>query len=43
MGNLNDREKDAALNEVRLLASIKSPFVMMYRDAFWDTPTSMLW
>lgn len=41
--NLSDREKDAALNEVRLLASIQSPFVMMYREGFWDEPTSSLW
>lgn len=41
--SLTDKEKDAALNEVRLLASINSPFVMMYREAFWDEPTSTLW
>jgi NIMA (never in mitosis gene a)-related kinase len=29
--NLSDREKENALNEVRILASIKSPFVAAYK------------
>ena len=28
---LSDREKENALNEVRILASIKSPFVAAYK------------
>ena len=31
---LKDREKQNALNEVRILASIKSPFVICYKEAF---------
>jgi NIMA (never in mitosis gene a)-related kinase len=33
---LNDKEIVSALNEIRILASIQSPFVLSYRDAFWD-------
>jgi hypothetical protein len=40
---LNEKEIVAALNEVRILASISSPFVLTYRDAFWDAPSSTLW
>jgi NIMA (never in mitosis gene a)-related kinase len=29
--SLSDREKENALNEVRILASIKNPFVASYR------------
>jgi NIMA (never in mitosis gene a)-related kinase len=31
---LKDREKQNALNEVRILASIKSPFIICYKEAF---------
>ena len=41
--NLSDREKANALNEVRILASIKNPFVAAYREAFFDEPSSSLW
>jgi NIMA (never in mitosis gene a)-related kinase len=34
--NLSDREKENALNEVRILASIKSPYVAGYKQAFFD-------
>ena len=33
---LKDREKQNALNEVRILASIKSPFVIRYKEAFLE-------
>ena len=32
--NLNEKEKENALNEIRILASIKSPFVISYKEAF---------
>ena len=32
--NLTPREKQNTLNEVRLLASIKSPFVIGYKEAY---------
>jgi NIMA (never in mitosis gene a)-related kinase len=41
--SLSDREKENALNEVRILASIKNPFVASYRQAFFDEPSSSLW
>ena len=31
---LKERERQAALNEVRILASIKSPFIISYKEAF---------
>jgi NIMA (never in mitosis gene a)-related kinase len=34
MKTLNDKEKKNSLNEVRILASIKSPFVISYKEAF---------
>lgn len=36
LSNLSDKEKQNALNEVRILASIQSSFVIMYKDAFYD-------
>lgn len=33
---LNAREKDNALNEVRLLASINSPNIISYKTAFFE-------
>jgi NIMA (never in mitosis gene a)-related kinase 1/4/5 len=41
--SLSDREKENALNEVRILASIKNPFVAAYKEAFFDEPSSSLW
>ena len=34
--NLSEKERKNALNEVRLLASIKSKFVISYKEAFFD-------
>ena len=34
--NLSEKEKQNSLNEVRLLASIKSNFVISYKEAFFD-------
>ena len=34
--NLSEKEKQNALNEVRILASIKSTFVISYKEAFID-------
>jgi len=39
---LSDREKENALNEVRILASIKNPFVAGYKEAFFDENSSSL-
>jgi NIMA (never in mitosis gene a)-related kinase 1/4/5 len=43
MENLNDKEKENAINEVRILASIKHPNVISYKEAFFDEPSSTLW
>jgi NIMA (never in mitosis gene a)-related kinase len=36
LNQLNAREKDNALNEVRLLASIDSPNIISYKSAFFE-------
>ena len=36
LGNLSEKEKQNALNEVRILASVKSSFVVTYKEAFYD-------
>ena len=42
MKSLNDKEKKNSLNEVRILASIKSPFVISYKEAFISEEDSCL-
>ena len=39
---LSEKEKQNALNEVRILASIKSTFVISYKEAFIDETESSL-
>ena len=41
--NLSKREKENALNEVRILASIKNNFVASYKQAFFDESSNSLW
>jgi len=43
MLKLSNKEKENALNEVRILASIKHPNIIAYREAFIDEPSSSLW
>jgi len=40
--NLKEREKKNSLNEVRILASIKSNYVISYKEAFFDEKDSTL-
>ena len=40
--NLSEKEKQNALNEVRILASVKSQFVISYKEAFFDEKDSTL-
>lgn len=40
---LNKKEKDNALNEIRILASIRHPNVICYKEAFWENNSSSLW
>jgi NIMA (never in mitosis gene a)-related kinase len=43
MGTLGEKEKSNAVNEVRILASIKHPCVSSYKEAFVDEQSSALW
>lgn len=40
--NLSDKEKDNAINEVRILASIKHPNIISYKEAFIDKGSESL-
>ena len=40
--NLNKRDQENSLNEVRILASINHPNVIGYKEAFWDEKGSSL-
>jgi len=42
MSHLNDRDRENALNEVRLLASISHPAIVAYKQAFLDEPSRIL-
>ena len=41
--NLSEKEQKNALNEVRILASIKHPNVIEYKEAFLDDASQSLW
>ena len=43
MQKLSDKEKENALNEVRILASITHPSIIAYKEAFIDEPSQSLW
>jgi NIMA (never in mitosis gene a)-related kinase len=36
MNKLSQKEKENALNEVRLLASIDNEYIVSYKDAFYE-------
>ena len=40
--NLSEKEKLNALNEVRILASVKSNYVISYKEAFYDENDNVL-
>jgi NIMA (never in mitosis gene a)-related kinase len=42
MMKLSEREKQNALNEVRILASIQHPNIIGYKEAFFEDSTSSL-
>ncbi len=42
MGKLSEREKQNALNEVRILASIHHPNIIGYKEAFFEEATACL-
>lgn len=39
---LSEKEKQNALNEVRILASINNPYIIGYKEAFFEDNTSLL-
>ena len=41
--NLSEKEKENALNEVRILASIKHKNIIGYKEAFIDHASNSLW
>ena len=43
MAKLSDKEKDNALNEVRILASIQHKSICSYHEAFIDDASQSLW
>ena len=43
MGKLSDKEKENALNEVRIQASIRHQNVCCYKEAFIDENSGSLW
>jgi NIMA (never in mitosis gene a)-related kinase len=42
MGKLTNKEKENALNEVRILASIQHPNVIGYKEAFFESESGNL-
>jgi len=43
LASLSQKEKDNALNEIRILASIRHPNIIAYKEAFLDESTKSLW
>ena len=42
MAGLSQKEKENALNEVRILASINSPTIVAYKEAFFEDQSTSL-
>jgi NIMA (never in mitosis gene a)-related kinase len=40
---LKAKEKENALNEIRIIASIWHPNIICYKEAFWENNTNSLW
>lgn len=43
INDLSFKEKQNALNEVRILASINHVNIIAYKEAFFDEASGMLW
>ena len=43
LGKLSEKEKQNALNEVRILASIAHPCIIAYKEVFIDESSESLW
>ena len=42
MGKLSQKEKENALNEVRILASIQASYIVAYKEAFFEDHSATL-
>ena len=42
MLSLNDKDKQNALNEIRLLASVSHPNIIQYKESFIDSSSQSL-
>lgn len=42
IGNLSEKEIENALNEIRILASIRNPNIIMYKEAFYEKKINCL-
>ena len=42
VGSLSEKEKENALNEIRIIASIKNPCVVCYKESFIDVDSKSL-
>lgn len=42
IGQLSEKEKQNAVNEIRILASIDSPYIVSYKDAFYEASVGCL-
>ena len=38
--NLSEKERENAINEIRILASVKNPNIAQYKEAFFDDDTN---
>jgi NIMA (never in mitosis gene a)-related kinase len=36
MANLKEKEKENAVNEIRILASLSSPYIIGYKEALFE-------
>ena len=43
MSGLKTKEKESALTEIRILASLNSPYIVKYKEAFFDEDTQCLY
>ena len=43
LDHLSEKERDNAINEVRILASVKHQNVIQYKEAFLDEKSKSLW
>jgi len=43
LADLSQKEKENALNEVRILASIRNPNIIGYKEVFIDERSNSMW